>query len=543
MSQFTTQQMSGYKDYSHKTFTGNWREDVACEGDKLKDYMIRRSRGELVTQKVEARMGKALRQVTLTPMPADGCLRFGDVIILQSAHNKGALAVDVDCPSEGRSGHYHVSVSRDCKPVARNAWVIVKAKDNNMPFYKDKDEHDVVHYNQQVKIVNKYMHEANLSLSSELPTPLTCLRGNVTGQERGEVTACIAGSLDTVFTLQPAEIEWVDEAAATPVRMGDVIVIKSVKVNTYLSTEDPRGRAGAFGKEDEVSTFQHKQQLTKNQCKAVGPRNMWGVVCAPEGSTFEHYDPFERKDIMTRIRDKILERSGGLGFRGIIRSLRIMDDDGNRKLSRRELKDGMATYGVQMTPAELDAAFEEFDRDGDGAISITEFLVAIRGYMNDRRQNIVHEAYTRLDKNGNGTVTFDEIMSIYGRNLPDHPQVKSGYKTEKQVLQEFIACWDKSGDGIITPKEFMDYYNDISVSIDNDDYFELMIRNAWRISGGEGWCENTSCRRVLVIHTDGSQTVEEIKDDLGIGPEDIDKMRENLERQGITDIKAIKLYG
>lgn len=51
----------------------------------------------------------------------------------------------------------------------------------------------------------------------------------------------------------------------------------------------------------------------------------------------------------------------------------------------------------------------------------------------------------------------------------------------------------------------------MSASIDEDDYFELMIRNAWHISGGEGWCANSSCRRVLATHEDGRQTVEEIK--------------------------------
>ena len=59
--------------------------------------------------------------------------------------------------------------------------------------------------------------------------------------------------------------------------------------------------------------------------------------------------------------------------------------------------------------------------------------------------------------------------------------------------------------------EFADYYANISASIDLDDYFELMMRNAWHISGGQGWCENTTCRRVLCIHADGRQTVEEIK--------------------------------
>ena len=68
----------------------------------------------------------------------------------------------------------------------------------------------------------------------------------------------------------------------------------------------------------------------------------------------------------------------------------------------------------------------------------------------------------------------------------------------------------------MTAQEFEQYYSNVSSSIDDDDYFELMMRNAWHISGGEGWCANSSNKRVLVTHADGSQTVEEVKDDLGV---------------------------
>jgi hypothetical protein len=55
------------------------------------------------------------------------------------------------------------------------------------------------------------------------------------------------------------------------------------------------------------------------------------------------------------------------------------------------------------------------------------------------------------------------------------------------------------------------------IAVQEDDYFELMMRNCWHISGGSGWSENTTNRRVLVTRRDGTQTVEEVPDDLTAG--------------------------
>jgi len=33
----------------------------------------------------------------------------------------------------------------------------------------------------------------------------------------------------------------------------------------------------------------------------------------------------------------------------------------------------------------------------------------------------------------------------------------------------------------VTLQEFLDYYNNVSMSIDDDAYFEVMIRNAWNL--------------------------------------------------------------
>eukprot|EP01006_Ploeotia_vitrea_P028462 TRINITY_DN61151_c0_g1_i1.p1 TRINITY_DN61151_c0_g1~~TRINITY_DN61151_c0_g1_i1.p1 ORF type:complete len:1088 (-),score=131.03 TRINITY_DN61151_c0_g1_i1:1223-4486(-) len=245
--------------------------------------------------------------------------------------------------------------------------------------------------------------------------------------------------------------------------------------------------------------------------------------------------------IVDSVRKKILERGGRTGFRGLTRVLRFMDDNGNRKLSRRELQSGLNTYGIYPTLQEMAEIMKFFDRDGSGAITVTEFVRALTGDMSPYRVGLVDKAYALLDANCDGKVTLADVAQLY--DVSQHPALLSGEKTQQEIYVEFVKAWDKDQNSDITRDEFMDYYTDISAGIDSDEYFELMIRNAWHLSGGKGMSANTTCRRVLVVHTDGSKTVEEIKNDLGIGPENIAAMKRRLQQQGVTDIKSIQLVG
>jgi len=187
--------------------------------------------------------------------------------------------------------------------------------------------------------------------------------------------------------------------------------------------------------------------------------------------------------------------------------------------------------------------FGHFDKDRSGAISFDEFLNGCRGPLNVRRTQMIYMAFKSLDKDSNGVIELDDIRGVY--DASKHPDFISNKRTSDEILREFLDTFDSAvdKDGKVTLAEFIEYYKNISASIDNDDYFELMIRNAWHISGGEGWCANSSCRRVLVTHTDGTQTVEEIKNDLGISDTDKEAMLVNLKQQGIDDVVSIDTKG
>ena len=48
-------------------------------------------------------------------------------------------------------------------------------------------------------------------------------------------------------------------------------------------------------------------------------------------------------------------------------------------------------------------------------------------------------------------------------------------------------------DHVVSKDEWVEYYNNVSASIDNDEYFNLMINNAWNLDGSmdvnkkKGW--------------------------------------------------------
>jgi len=101
-----------------------------------------------------------------------------------------------------------------------------------------------------------------------------------------------------------------------------------------------------------------------------------------------------------------------------------------------------------------------------------------------------------LDKNGDGSLEIDDIKDVYDASR--HPDVRAGKKTEDEILCDFLDTFEvhhslykeDTRDFKVTFDEFLEYYKHISASVDDDRYFELMMKNAWNFEGkkyGKGW--------------------------------------------------------
>ena len=113
-----------------------------------------------------------------------------------------------------------------------------------------------------------------------------------------------------------------------------------------------------------------------------------------------------------------------------------MDNSGDRKMDRYEFMWGLKENGHNLNPSEFERIFKYFDKNNDGKISYDEFLVGLRGDLNERRRGLVGLAFKKLDKTGNGIVDLEDLLSTY--SVEWHPKFKSGEMSKKDILEEFL---------------------------------------------------------------------------------------------------------
>lgn len=155
------------------------------------------------------------------------------------------------------------------------------------------------------------------------------------------------------------------------------------------------------------------------------------------------------------------------------KQFKIIDDDNSGNIDMSEFRKAIKDFRIDLNDTEIQTVFSAFDRDGSGSIDYDEFVRGVRGPMNGFRVKIVKSAFNKLDKDGSGIIDINDIKGVY--NASRHPDVKSGKKSEDEVLGEFIETFEQHHamnggvrDRRVSIEEFNEYYNHISASIDND---------------------------------------------------------------------------
>ncbi|XP_078437444.1 uncharacterized protein LOC144708023 [Wolffia australiana] len=119
--------------------------------------------------------------------------------------------------------------------------------------------------------------------------------------------------------------------------------------------------------------------------------------------------------------------------------------------------------------AEFKEAFCLFDKDGDGSITLDELTSVIRSLGNVVNQDEIQEMIDEVDVDHNGTVDFHEFISIMTSKTKD--------ADASDELTEAFKVFDRDQNGYISADELRNVMINLGENM-SDEEVDQMIREA-----------------------------------------------------------------
>jgi Ca2+-binding EF-hand superfamily protein len=199
------------------------------------------------------------------------------------------------------------------------------------------------------------------------------------------------------------------------------------------------------------------------------------------------------KDIVISSLDKL---KNSLIFRGtrllfsFQRKLSIYDLNHQGLVSLDHFLNIVQAYTMSLSEKEAQLIFDLFDKDKKGVINYNEFMQTIAGPINPHRQTIIEKVFEYFNKDKNGKVSINEIKVLF--NPRGHPDVINGKRSEGEILGEFLDNIESfkeylenlygNYENSFSLSDFVSFYNEVGIGIEDDKKFEFMMYNCWNLS-------------------------------------------------------------
>ena len=243
-----------------------------------------------------------------------------------------------------------------------------------------------------------------------------------------------------------------------------------------------------------------KQKNREAKKKLIGTENK-----VPYGTTKEkinynlneeeptlEYNVNKIEDLVAHLRSNLVQR-GPRGLMSIRRTFMLNDENGDKKIAFNEFEKMFKRYRFNLSQVEINNLFNYFDKDGSGFIDYGEFVNGIVGDLSQFRKDILKLVFEKLDKEETGFITVGQLRECY--NPRAHPLVRQGKRSEDEILGDFIDILEyhftllneKNDENVdvneikIDFDDFCDFYKTISVCIEEDKYFEILVLSVWGI--------------------------------------------------------------
>ena len=117
---------------------------------------------------------------------------------------------------------------------------------------------------------------------------------------------------------------------------------------------------------------------------------------------------------------------------------------------------------------EIKEAFDIFDVDQSGAISVSELTNAMRSLGFDSKNPAIFKMISDMDEDGSGEIEFDEFLDMMTARISD--------TNTKEDLERVFKLFDEDRNGEITVENLRRVAKELGEDIPDDELNEIIMR-------------------------------------------------------------------
>ena len=252
------------------------------------------------------------------------------------------------------------------------------------------------------------------------------------------------------------------------------VILKSwnlYKESLELKKEEPK-------KEDEI------EQEVQNENIENDNKDIQNIE-----NNYEKEKQFRKELLGEKNIDLFRENLAGKGIKTIINflnQLKQYDRKGDKEISFPDLLEIFNNLNLHISEKDAKILFSDFSQNEK--MDYSKFISALtENSLNERRENIIKEAFKRLDVENCGIVNLSDVKSLF--NSKNCPLVREGDVTEEEFYNNFMETFQTHHNLVRSPKikkvnyeEFLNYYKFFSLTVEDDYLFEETLISSWKLS-------------------------------------------------------------
>ena len=191
--------------------------------------------------------------------------------------------------------------------------------------------------------------------------------------------------------------------------------------------------------------------------------------------------------LIMRLRS-LLSKRGLTNMISIETGFRNIDTQNAQELDFSTFKTVCDEFDFQLTEEEIKELFLAFTKEETTKVNYDEFIRILRGELPPNRKELVEQVYKSINEENKEGLNIEEVFGFYNpKGSYEYLYLKDTEENAKKIFENtfnenhIYLNGEEGKDKLVDLDEFIDYYESVSLMIQDDDIFREVVLKSWNL--------------------------------------------------------------